>query len=131
VLYAIGRWAYPLMGERAPDEAFRSHWIAHPIAALFPGEDPARPELTIEVRCGDLPMTIRSGDGRVTVQHGAAPAPDIVLTGPPDAVMGLIAHRINTEQAKQRGVAVTGDARLLRRLRPAVATSGARPVRSR
>src|SRR5919206_479768 len=129
VLYAIGRWAYPLMGERAPDEAFRSHWIAHPIAALFPGEDPTRPELAIEVRCGERPMTIRSGEGRVTVQHGPAPAPDLVLTGPPDGVMGLIARRISPEAAKERGVAITGDARLLRRLRPKVTPARTRPAR--
>jgi DNA-binding HxlR family transcriptional regulator len=120
VLYAIGRWAYPLMGARAPDEAFRSHWIAHPVAALFPGEDRTRPELAIEVRCGEQPMTIRSHDGRVGVEHGPAPAPDLVLTGPPDAVIGLIAHRIDPEDAKRRGVAITGDARLLGGLRPTV-----------
>jgi DNA-binding HxlR family transcriptional regulator len=128
VLYAIGRWAYPLMGERAPDEAFRSHWITHPVAALFPGEDHTRPELTVEVRCGERPMTIRSHDGRVTVAHGPAAAPDLVLTGPPDAVVGLIAHRIDADEAKQRGLAITGDARLLRRLRPAVTDGRRRPA---
>jgi DNA-binding HxlR family transcriptional regulator len=122
VLYAIGRWAYPLMGERAPDEAFRSHWIVHPITALFPGVDPARPELTIEVRCGDAPMTIRSAHGKVTVHEGTAAAPDLVLTGPPDAVVGLLARRISGDEAKTRGVAITGDARRLQRLRPQVPT---------
>jgi DNA-binding HxlR family transcriptional regulator len=131
VLYAIGRWAYPLMGARAPDEAFRSHWITHPVAALFPGEDPSRPELTVEVRSGERPMTIHSHDGRVTVEHGPAAAPDLVLTGPPDAVVGLIAHRIGAEEARQRGVAITGDARLLRRLRPVVAASTTRPAGGR
>ena len=126
VLYAIGRWAYPLMGERAPEEAFRSHWITHPVAALFPGEDPTRLELTVEVRSGERPMTIRSSGGRVMVEPGPAAAPDLVLTGPPDAVVGLVAHRIDAEEAKQRGVAITGDARLLRRLRPNV-TANKRP----
>jgi DNA-binding HxlR family transcriptional regulator len=118
VVYAIGRWAYPLMGEIEPDEAFRSHWIVHPISALFPDVDPARPDVTIEVRCGDAPMTIESRNGRVAVREGAASAPDLVLTGPPDAVVGLVAHRLDARTAKERGVAITGDARLLRRLRP-------------
>jgi DNA-binding HxlR family transcriptional regulator len=120
VVYAIGRWAYPLMGERGPSESFRSHWIVHPVTALFPGIDQARPELTIEVRCGHAPMTIRSTGGAVKVEPGSAASPDLVLTGPPDAVVGLLAQRIGLEDAKGRGLAVTGDARILRRLRPAV-----------
>ena len=120
VVFAIGRWAYPLMGELEEGETFRSHWIAHPVAALFPGVDPSRPELTIEVRCDGRPMTIHSRDGRVRVDPGPAAAPDLVLTGPPDAAIGLIAHRIDAVEARARGLAVTGDVRLLRRLRPAV-----------
>jgi DNA-binding HxlR family transcriptional regulator len=123
VLLAIGRWAYPLMGSIEPDEVFRSQWIVHPISALFPDVDPSRPDLVIEVRCGDAPMTIRSSDGRVSVHEGAASAPDVVLTGPPDATLGLIAHRLDARQAKERGVAITGDARLLRRLRPSGRTT--------
>ena len=123
VLYAIGRWAYPLMGEQEPDEAFRSHWIVHPISAMFPGIDESRPEVTIEVRCGDTPMTIRSHAGAVTAQHGPAPAPDVVLTGPPDAVVGFIAQRIDRAEAEKRGLAVAGDVRALKRLRPAVPTA--------
>jgi DNA-binding HxlR family transcriptional regulator len=131
VLYSIGRWAYPLMGRIEPDETFRSHWIVHPISALFPDVDPSRPDGVIEVRSGDAPMTIRSSGGRVSVSEGAASAPDVVLTGTPDAVVALIAHRIDARKAKARGVAITGDARLLRRLRPhgpapAKASSGRR-----
>jgi DNA-binding HxlR family transcriptional regulator len=120
VVHAIGRWAYPLMGEMQAGEAFRGHWIAHPIAALFPGIDDTRPELTVEVRTDGEPMTVRSAGGRVTVEWGPAAAPDLVLTGPPDAIVGLFARRLDTEQAKQRGVVVTGDARRLRKLRPEV-----------
>jgi DNA-binding HxlR family transcriptional regulator len=118
VVYAIGRWAYPLMGDMGSGETFRSHWIVHPLTALFPGEDPSRPELAIEVRCADRPMTVRSSGGRVTVEPGPAAAPDLVLTGPPDAVIGLFARRIDAATAKERGVAITGDARRLRKLRP-------------
>jgi DNA-binding HxlR family transcriptional regulator len=124
VVFAIGRWAYPLMGQLEEGQTFRSHWIAHPVAALFPGVDAARPELTIEVRCGGQPMTIHSSGGRVSVLPGPAAAPDLVLTGPPDAAVGLLAQRIDVTEAKTRGLAVTGNTRLLRRLRPAVPTPG-------
>jgi DNA-binding HxlR family transcriptional regulator len=118
VVAAIGQWASPLMGSIADGDAFRSHWIVHPVAALFPGVDRARPELTIEVRCGNEPRTIRSTGGRVSVQPGRAAAPDLVLTGPPDATIGLLAQQIDAAEAKARGLAITGDVRLLRRLRP-------------
>jgi DNA-binding HxlR family transcriptional regulator len=120
VVYAIGQWAFPLMGQMAEDEVFRSHWIVHPMAAMFPGEDRSRPELTVEVRCGDDPMTVRSAGGRVTVEQGPAPAPDLVLTGPPDAIVGLFAHRLSVDEAKARGVNFTGDPRRLGKLRPVV-----------
>jgi DNA-binding HxlR family transcriptional regulator len=123
VLAAIGRWASPLMGTIADGDAFRSHWIIHPVTALFPDIDPARPELAIEVRCGDDPMTIRSAEGRVSVQPGRADAPDVVLTGPPDATIGLFARQIDAAEARARGVAITGNPRLLRRLRPTTPTT--------
>jgi DNA-binding HxlR family transcriptional regulator len=117
VISAIGAWARPLMERMAEGDTFRSHWIAAPIAALFPGVDPTRGELTIEVRCGEEPMTIGSAEGRVSVRPGRAAAPDLVLTGPPDATIGLLAGRIKPADAKARGLAITGDVRLLRRLR--------------
>jgi DNA-binding HxlR family transcriptional regulator len=118
VVSAVSGWASPLMDRIADSDAYRSHWIAQPVVALFPGVDPTRPELTIEVRSGEAPMTIRSAAGRVTVHPGQAAAPDLVFTGPPDAVVGLLAQRIDPVEAKTRGLAVTGDIRLLRRLRP-------------
>ena len=120
VVFAIVRWAGPLVGRMADSETYRSHWIVHPIALLFPGVDPTRPELTVEVRCGEAPMTIRSTEGRVRAHPGHAAAPDLVLTGPPDVTIGLLAHRFDAAEAKARGVAVTGDVRLLRRLRPSL-----------
>ena len=116
---AISAWAGPLMGRTAEGDTFRSHWIAQPVAALFPGVDPARPELTVEVRCGDEPMTVRSAGGELRVDRGQAAAPDLVLTGPPDATVELLAQRIDAAEAAARGLAVTGDAGLLRGLRPA------------
>ena len=129
VVFAIGRWAGPLMGRMAEDDTFRSHWIVHPLAAMFPGVDATRPELTIEVRCGEAPMTIRSAEGRVSVHPGQAAAPDLVLTGPPDATVGLLARHVDAAEAKARGVAVTGDVRLLRRLRPNMPGAPAAPAR--
>ncbi|NUP23117.1 MAG: helix-turn-helix transcriptional regulator, partial [Streptomyces sp.] len=105
VVSAIAGWVTPLMDRIAEDDTFRAHWIAEPVTSLFPGVDPTRPELTIEVRCGEAPMTIRSAEGAVTVHAGQAAAPDLVLTGPPDATIGLLSRRIDPAEAKARGLA--------------------------
>ena len=126
VIYAIGRWAYPLMGSMSDGDTYRPDWIALPLAAMFPGEDPSRPELTVEVRCGTDTMTVRSTGGRVAVERGAAAAPDLVLTGPPDAIVGLFSRRLDVAEAKARGVAITGAARQLRSLRPTLPASARR-----
>ena len=40
----------------------------------------------------------------------------------PDAVVGLIAQRIDRAEAEAQGLAITGDARALKKLRPLVST---------
>jgi hypothetical protein len=65
-------------------------------------------------------MTICSAKGRISVQPGQAAAPDLVLTGPPDVAVGLLARRIDPAEARGRGLAITDDLRLLRRLRPSL-----------
>jgi DNA-binding HxlR family transcriptional regulator len=127
VVYALGRWARPLMGRMAHDDEFRSHWITHPIHLLYEGVDKSRPRLTVEVDTGDAPMTVASAAGRVTVSSGRPARPDLVVSGPPDGVVGLLAGRVSRAEAARRGVTVNGDARKLSKLRP---RSGAGPTRS-
>jgi len=129
IVSAVSGWASPLIDRIEDGDTFRSHWIAQPIAALFPDIDPTRPELTIEVRCGEEPMTMRSAKGRVTLRPGQAAAPDLVLTGPPDAAIGLLARRIDHAEAKTRGLTVTGNIRLLRRLRPSLPAARPTPAK--
>lgn len=118
-LYALARWSAPVVMTRpAGNDAFRSDWLVHPVSAIFDGVDPRRPPMTVEVRIGDKPVTIESAEGRVRVQAGHAASPDIVLAGPPDAVVGLLAGHLDAATARGLGVEITGDARRLRRLRP-------------
>ena len=124
VIFAIGRWAIPLMGSLHKGETFRGHWIVHPVSVLFPGVDASRPDVTVELRCDDEPMTICSTEGRVKVQPGHAAAPDLVLTGPPDVAISLLAQRIGTDEAKAKGLTVTGDPFSLLSLRPGRIANG-------
>jgi hypothetical protein len=84
---------------------------------IFDGTDPGRPPLTIEVRTGDTPLTIESRHGRVCVVPGPAMSPDLVLTGPPDGIIGLLMGALDQASAVSRGVTAHGDLRQLARLR--------------
>jgi hypothetical protein len=108
------------MVTKEDDESFRGHWLAAPIAFIFGGHDPGRPALEAEIRAaGDGPITLKSADGIVTFQPGPAAAPDLVISGPPDAIIGLLAGRLDETAAAGLGVSVLGDLAPLARLRQA------------
>lgn len=123
-VYALGRWAGPLMARPLGDDEFRAHWLRHVVVALFEGVDHRRGDLTVEIHVGDESMTLISAGGRVRLAPGRATMPDLVLSGPPDSLVGLIGGRIRIAQAQARGVSVVGDARKLSQLRPRPAGNG-------
>jgi DNA-binding HxlR family transcriptional regulator len=116
-IYALARWASPLMDEPAGDDQFRSSWLLPVVANIFEGVDPSRPDTMIEIHTGDSPMTIVSTRGRVELQCGPADCPDLAISGPPEGVVGLLAGRLDKAAASERGVVVRGDIRHLTRLR--------------
>lgn len=116
VIHALGRWARPLMGRMERDDEFRSHWLIHPIHVLYEGVDRRRPRLNVEVDTADAPMTLESANGRVRVVPGRHPSPDVVLSGPPDGIIGVLAGKHDRPAVAK--VTVTGDARKIARLRP-------------
>jgi hypothetical protein len=73
--------------------------------------------MTIEVHTAESPMTIISAGGEIRVQPGAAESPDLVISGPPDGVVGLLAGVLDKTTAAEHGVTVRGDPRRLARLR--------------
>ena len=120
VIYSLGRWARPLMGQLRRDDEFRSHWLVHPIRVLYEGVDKRRPSLTVEVDLdGDEPVTIESAGGRVRVVPGRPASPDVVLNGPPDGVIGLLAGKRDRPSVAR--VSVKGDVRKIAKLRPSAA----------
>lgn len=117
-VYALGRWAGPLMARPRGEDHFRPNWLRHMVVARFEGVDPHRTDLTVELRSGDEPVTLISSRGRVHVAPGRATAPDVTLAGPPDAVVGLLLGRISRADAESQGVTASGDLRRLSGLRP-------------
>jgi DNA-binding HxlR family transcriptional regulator len=118
VVHALGRWGAPLMGTRATDDAFCSHWLAMPLALHLKDRKPHRAPITIEVRSGDQPMLIETVDGEVRTRPGSAEHPDAVLTGPPELVVGVLTGRLDLADARARGLEYEGDPKTLRRVQP-------------
>jgi DNA-binding HxlR family transcriptional regulator len=116
-IWALARWASPLMATRRKDEAFRSQWLAGVIAVIFGGVDPERPPLVVELRTDDSAVTMVSEAGRVGMQLGPARAPDLVISGPPEGIVRVLAGGIDKKEAARQSVRVLGDLRPLSRLR--------------
>ena len=118
-VYALGRWAGPLMARPRGDDHFRPNWLRHMVIARFEGVDPRRKDQTVELQCDDEdPVTLISAQGRVYLAPGRATNPDVTLAGPQDAVVGLLLGRISRGDAESRGVKAAGDIRRLSGLRP-------------
>jgi DNA-binding HxlR family transcriptional regulator len=117
-VYALGRWAGPLMAQPRGDDEFRPNWMRHMVIARFEGTDPLRDDLVVELRCVDEPLTLISSGGRVHLARGPATDPDVVLSGSPEGVVALLLGRINRSEAQSRGVVAVGDVRRLKGLRP-------------
>ena len=119
VIRALGAWAGPLMGESRADDEFRSHWLALPLELHLTDRSPGRRPVTIEVRTGDQPVVIETvGGGAVRARPGSAADPDAVLSGPPDAVLGVLMGRLPLAKARARGVRFQGDAAAIQRVQP-------------
>jgi DNA-binding HxlR family transcriptional regulator len=118
VVRAMAQWGLPLLGDAPEDDAFRSHWLASPVAVYLSDTAPDRPPITIEVRTGDEPMIIETVDGAVRARPGRADRPDAVLAGPPRVVIDLIIGRLDLPAARRQGLRYEGDPEVLGRLQP-------------
>ncbi|HEV3354367.1 MAG TPA: winged helix-turn-helix transcriptional regulator [Acidimicrobiales bacterium] len=117
VLFALGRWGVPIMGERGDDE-WRGYWLKYPLEELFADAEPDQPPVTLELHTGDGPVTVETGDGRIRVQPGAAADPDAVVSGQPEDVIELLRGATDVRAARRQGVRVEGDVKALARVKP-------------
>ncbi len=117
-IYALGRWAGPLMARPRGDDHFHTAWLHHMVIARFDGHDPDRPDLTVELGTDDEVFTLEAIDGAVTLTPGRSQDPDIILAGRTEPVIGCLLGRITPTQARQAGVTIRGPADKLRGLRP-------------
>jgi DNA-binding HxlR family transcriptional regulator len=118
------QWGAELMTERSERDAFRGHWLGAPARTFLTPQAPDRPKVTIELRAGEEePFTIEAAHGEISTRAGAADQPDLTLTGAPELILGVMAARLDVEEARARGLRWQGNLDALRRLQlqPAVA----------
>ena len=118
-------------GEQVPaangDDEFRSRWLIIPIEAMLRDTAPDVPAVIMEVATGDESVIIEIGAGEVRARtapiraagSGGTPS-DLVITGPPKAVLGVLSGKLHLSVASRLGVQLTGDEGVLSRagLRP-------------
>src|SRR6266700_6046474 len=72
VLEDLLRWGLPLMTERKPSDAVRSHWLASALELLLTDRQPDASPVTIELQIGDQPIVIETDDGAIKTRLGPA-----------------------------------------------------------
>src|SRR5580700_10642281 len=116
-VHELVRWGAPLMLAGQGTDAFRARWLELPLDLMFGGIDPGRPNIQIELRTGDEVLTLTSAAGSVEVGTGPAPSPDVVVTGSPELIVGLMSGALDKDVAMSRGVSILGDFADVERLR--------------
>jgi DNA-binding HxlR family transcriptional regulator len=118
VLRAIGLWGVRYMTEPAEGDAFRGHWFTFPVSYFLRDRDPGGPPASIELRAAGDPVTVEVSGGAIRTRLGPATAPDLVLAGDPQPIMGLLSGYLSAVEATALGVEITGDDGLLGRVLP-------------
>ncbi|MFD6157581.1 winged helix-turn-helix transcriptional regulator [Nocardia sp. NPDC060256] len=117
-LKALGLWGLRQMTEVRPEDAFRAQWLAYAPAWFVTDVDPAAAPVIIQLSSSGVHAVLEVGAGRINSRTGVAVDPDLVLDGPPHAVLGLLTGVIDIEQATQFGLTTQGRRDVLTRLRP-------------
>jgi len=118
VLKALGVWGLRFMVVERPDEAFRARWLAYAAAWFTTDADPDAPPAVIQLIASDEQAVIEVGGGEVRTRVGRAADPDLVLDGPPRAILGLLTGMIDIDVATKIGLTGRGRRDVLARLRP-------------
>lgn len=124
VLKTLGLWGLRYMSTERPDDTFQARWLAYAAAWFTTDPDPGAPPAVIQLIAGDEQAVVEVGGGQpVRTRIGHAADPDLVLDGPPRAILGLLTGVIDIDMAVQIGLTVTGRRGVLARLRPVAAVT--------
>src|ERR1700722_9770392 len=109
-LRAIGEWGLRYMTEPRQGDEFRSQWFSFPVSLFLQDSEPAGPPVTIELRADGRPAVIEASGGTISTRLGSGAAPDLVLAGDPQLILGLLGGYVTLPDAVERGLQTEGDA---------------------
>jgi DNA-binding HxlR family transcriptional regulator len=118
VLDALGRFGIRYMTEPRESDEFRSHWFAYPVSLFLHDREPGGPPLLIELRTTGRPAVVEVSGGTVRTRLGTAGAPDLVLSGEPRLILGVLSGYLAPGHAQDLGLEISGDTAILERVRP-------------
>jgi DNA-binding HxlR family transcriptional regulator len=118
VIRALASWGIRFMAKPVGDDEFRPEWFAYPVGEFLRDRDPGGPPAAIELRppCG--PAVIEVAGGEVQARTGTAPAPDLILTGGPQAILAVLTGKLSAARAAGLGLELSGDTSVLHRVLP-------------
>jgi DNA-binding HxlR family transcriptional regulator len=116
VVFALGRWASPLMTGPVRGDRLRARWMALPIELYLRDRKPKARPIAIQVMAGDEPMVIETRNGEVRARAGVAAKPDAVMTGPVPLVLKVLMGKASVAQGRASGMSFEGDQKVLKRL---------------
>jgi DNA-binding HxlR family transcriptional regulator len=118
VLEALGVWGVRYIAAQSPEEVFRAHWLTYPLRWFLHDNQPSAGAQTIQLVADDEPVALTVDHGTITPRVGLAQKPDVTLVGGPDQILGLLTGMMDAASAKEAGLAVSGNTRVLTRVRP-------------
>ena len=120
---ALAVWGGEQVPAAAADGEFRSRWLIIPIEAMLRDTTPEEPAVIMGVVTGDEPVIVEIGAGEVRartaseLRPGAQERPpDLVITGPPKAILGVLSGKLPLPAAKSFGVLLEGERGVLARV---------------
>ncbi len=116
VVMALGVWGVSLLDANVGKDVFQTHWLAVPLRNALRDRTPNRPPIAIELRTGDAPLTLETVDGAVHARPGPAEDPDLVLSGPPKTIFGVLTGQFDVKSARKIGLRYSGNVKLLDRV---------------
>ncbi len=116
VLNALGAWGIRYMAQPADNDEFRSHWFSFPASLFLHDREPDGPPVAIELRTTGRAAVIEVSGGTVRTSLGTTHVPDLVLSGSPQLILGLLSAHVSLDAARAAGLEVDGDAGILARL---------------
>src|SRR5690348_7503663 len=90
VLKALGIWGMRHMNVERPDDTFHANWLAYAPVWFTTDADPTGPPGIIQLVAAGQHAVIEFRDGQIHTRVGRADNPDLVIAGPPRAVLGLL-----------------------------------------